>query len=72
MPENINRYTHDFCKHRFSIVKRWKKDSEYFAIIRCRWCDLWTRKVIVLDQDSRSKSIKMLTQKFVEDDNHSR
>lgn len=59
-------YDRQFCKHRRVIAKRWTEAGVFHAIIRCRWCDEpWTRKSIVLDQDSR-KGLKLITQKFIE------
>jgi hypothetical protein len=56
-----------FCLHSMSIAKRWQENGKWFAILRCRryGCDHWTRKSIVLDQDSR-KGLKMKTEKFEE------
>jgi len=65
----INRYTHLPCHHRYSVVKRWTENGRLNTILRCRWCDLWTRKTMALDQDSHSKTVKMHTQKFVEEAN---
>lgn len=55
---DINRYTHENCKHRWSMVKRWQENNEYYAIIRCRWCDKWTRKTIALDTKSQKPTMK--------------
>jgi hypothetical protein len=55
-----------FCKHRRSIVKRWQEGDQWFAILKCRWCDDWTRKVISLKQDSQAKTIGIKTQAFLE------
>jgi len=55
-----------FCAHRRSIVKRWQTGKKFYAIIRCRWCDVpWVRKEIALDQDS-ANGLQLLTRKFVE------
>lgn len=56
-----------FCKHRPSIVKRWTEDGNFYAIIRCRWCDRpWERKVIKLKQDDRGATFDLLTQKALD------
>lgn len=57
-----------FCKHRMAIVKRWMEGGTFHVILRCRRCnDGWTRKSIVLNQDSQ-KGLKLVTEKFVEKD----
>ena len=59
------------CLHSYAVQKKWVENGVFHEILRCRryGCDTWTRKSMVLNQDSRSKTVKMHTQKFVEEAN---
>jgi hypothetical protein len=44
--------------HGKSIVKRWREDDQFFAIQRCRKCDVWERIQIDAFQNASVPEIK--------------
>lgn len=49
-----------YCKHSYSVQKRWEENGVWYAILRCRryGCNIWTRKKIVLKQNSHKPEMK--------------
>jgi hypothetical protein len=37
-----------WCRHRWSTIKRWSVNGQFFVIQRCRRCDRWIRRHIEL------------------------
>lgn len=55
-----------FCKHRWTIVKRFEIKNDWFAIRRCRYCDQWHRIKIEIGENSVAIKPKRTIEKFDE------